>query len=54
MWRKWNRSSFDSVAECIFTGTLTRPNEIEPLQIDRMHACFPPRKARKPRKVCGR
>jgi hypothetical protein len=27
------RSSFDSVAEYIITGTLTSPNEIVPLQI---------------------
>jgi len=35
LWRKWKRSSFDSVAENIRTGTETRPNEIVPLQIGR-------------------
>src|SRR5581483_4319707 len=33
--RKWKRSSLDSVAVYIRTGTLTRPNEIVPLQIER-------------------
>src|SRR5919199_5053821 len=35
LWRKWNLSSFDSVAVNIRTGTLTSPKEIVPLQIDR-------------------
>jgi hypothetical protein len=38
--RKWNFSSFDSVAVNIFTGTDTRPNEIAPLQIDRAMAAY--------------
>src|SRR5262245_5544504 len=38
--RKWNRSSFDSVAEYICTGTLTSPNEIDPLQIGRMPSLY--------------
>jgi len=25
LWRKWNFNSLDSVAEYIFTGTLTNP-----------------------------
>src|SRR5579884_44170 len=38
--RKWNLSSFDSVAVYIFTGTETRPNEIAPLQIGRAMGAF--------------
>lgn len=41
--RKLNRSSFDSVAEYIRTGTLTSPNEIEPLQIGLMRLRVYPR-----------
>jgi hypothetical protein len=33
--RKWKRSSFDSVALNIRTGTLTRPKEIVPVQRER-------------------
>src|SRR5918911_635975 len=43
--RKWKRSSFDSVAGNIRTPTLTRPNEIVPLQIDRMPSLYPERPA---------
>jgi hypothetical protein len=35
LWRKWNLSSFDSVAVNMRTGMLTRPNEIVPVQIER-------------------
>jgi hypothetical protein len=43
LWRKWKRSSFDSVAEISFTGTETSPKEIEPVQMDRaMPNPFPP------------
>jgi hypothetical protein len=42
--RKWKRSSFDSVAPIIRTGTLTRPNEMVPDQSERaMVARYPPR-----------
>src|SRR6266567_194649 len=48
LWRKWKRSSFDSVAATILTGTETRPKEIVPLQIDRgMLLPFPPGTAAK-------
>jgi hypothetical protein len=33
--RKWNLSSFDSVAENIRTGTETSPKEMTPDQIER-------------------
>ena len=39
--RKWKRSSLDSVAEYIRTGTLTSPNEIVPLQIGLMFPVYP-------------
>src|SRR6266542_6874218 len=35
LWTKWKRSSFDSVAENMRTGTLTSPKLIVPLQIGR-------------------
>ena len=41
--RKWKRSSFDSVAGNIRTPTLTRPNEMVPLQIERMPSNYPQR-----------
>src|SRR5829696_10197100 len=40
--RKWKRSSLDSVAEYMRTGTLTSPNEITPLQIGLMLSGVPP------------
>src|SRR6266540_11025 len=49
LWRKLKRSSFDSVAVNMRTGTLTSPNEIVPRQIDRvaMATCSPARAGRK-------
>jgi hypothetical protein len=40
--RKWNFSSFDSVAVKSFTGTETRPNETDPVQIERGMPSFCP------------
>src|SRR5438270_4850002 len=34
-WSMWKRTSLGEVAEKSFTGTLTRPKEIDPLQIGR-------------------
>src|ERR687886_157360 len=46
LWRKWNFSSFDSVAVNIRTGMLTRPNEIVPDQIERATSAVVPRAPR--------
>src|SRR6266540_3342088 len=48
LWRKWKRSSFDSVAGNMRTGTLTRPKEIVPLQIGRMAPRYPPEQVFQP------